>query len=214
VLFLCSSPYATNSHCIHAVLFSLLAITSRMTGNPIFESLLIRPTKRRVFVSYHHKDEEWRSEWERLFSAFFINHSVKPGEIDDSNSAEYIKRLIQVDYVTHASVMVVLIGPRTYCRKHVDWEISAALNKKLGGYSGLLGIFLPNHPNYGLATYTKSLVPPRLADNFDSGYSGSIDWTQDSNSVRKAVENAFAGRLSNSERIDNSRLQFMQNRCD
>jgi hypothetical protein len=103
-------------------------------------------TKRRVFVSYHHKDEAWRREWERLFSGLFINHSVKPGEIDDSNSAEYIKRLIQVDYVTHASAMVVLIGPRTYCRKHVDWEISAALNKKTWRLFGTARCFSTESP--------------------------------------------------------------------
>jgi hypothetical protein len=175
---------------------------------------LLGATRRRVFVSYHHKDEEWRDEWDTLFGHVFFSHSVKPGEIADDNSGAYIKRLIQTDYVSNASVMVVLIGPRTYCRKHVDWEISAALNKKLGGHSGLVGLFLPNHPNYGMATYAADIAPPRLADNFVSGYAKGFDWSSNATVVRGYVEDAFLAREGRAHLIDNSRLQFSNNRCD
>lgn len=170
-------------------------------------------TRHRVFVSYHHKDEFWRQEWDRLFGRTLINLSVGPGEIDDENSAYYIKRLIQEDYITHASVVVVLIGQRTYCRKHVDWEISAGLNKKVGGYSGLMGIWLPDHPDFGGEKYNSNIMPPRLADNLKSGYARAYDWTNNAESVRQWVEAAFQGRVD-SESIDNSRPQFVRNLCD
>lgn len=35
--------------------------------------------------------------------------------------------------IEDSSVLVVLAGPYTWGRKHADWEISAALNKKVGG---------------------------------------------------------------------------------
>jgi hypothetical protein len=172
-------------------------------------------TKHRVFVSYHHKDEVYRQRWDRLFSDFFVNVSVKPGEIDDSSSAEYIKRLIQKEYVTQASVVVVLVGPKAYCRKHIDWEISAGLNKKVGGYSGLLGIWLPNHPDSGAGKpWSRPSTPGRLADNLASGYAKSKDWSEDAASVKVWIEQAFTSRIADAEKIDNSRIQMSHNTCD
>ena len=44
---------------------------------------------------------------------------------------------------------IVLIGPCTWQRKHVDWEIGASLRKtRKNSRCGLLGILLPNHPDY------------------------------------------------------------------
>lgn len=104
--------------------------------------------RHKLFISYYHKnDEKYRDLFETLFGSMFINKSVKIGDIDTDISDDYIKRLIQENYITDSSVLVVLVGPNTYLRKHVDWEISAALSKKVGGYSGLLGLRLPTHPD-------------------------------------------------------------------
>jgi hypothetical protein len=112
-------------------------------------------------------------------------------------------------------VVVVLVGPRTYCRKHVDWEIAAGLNKKVGGYSGLLGIWLPNHPDYGAGkSWSSTNTPPRLADNIRSGYASAYDWTNDVETVRKRVQSAFDARVSKADQIDNSRIQYARNLCD
>ncbi|MDR0369526.1 MAG: TIR domain-containing protein [Candidatus Peribacteria bacterium] len=46
-------------------------------------------------------------------------------------STEYVKRVIQEGYLDDSSVCVVLIGTETYKRKHVDWEISAAIHEKV-----------------------------------------------------------------------------------
>ena len=92
-------------------------------------------TKRRVFISYYHlEDESYRAAFEARYSHLFINKSVEPGDINSDNSDEYIKHLILDDYVRDASVITVLVGPNTKGRKHVDWEVSAGLNKK--GSSG------------------------------------------------------------------------------
>lgn len=99
--------------------------------------------RRKLFISYHHKDEEYRTRFDELFNHLFINKSVCKGEIDTDLSTLYIKRLVQDDYITDASVVVVLVGPRAYCRKNVDWEISAGLSRKIGGRSGACQIRLP-----------------------------------------------------------------------
>jgi len=81
-----------------------------------------RLLKRRVFISYYHQDEIYRDLFEEQFGHLFYNHSVKFGDIDNDLSTDYIKRLIREDHISNASVVVVLVGPKTFCRKHIDWE--------------------------------------------------------------------------------------------
>jgi len=172
-------------------------------------------TRHKVFISYYHKDDEYyRNRFEELFGHLFINKSVEPGDIDTDVSTEYIKRLIQQNYITDTSVLVVLVGPKTYCRKHVDWEISAALSKKVGGYSGLLGLCLPTHPDYGKDRYNADNVPPRLVDNLKSGYAKFYDWIEDGAKIKILIDEAFNNRIEKAHLIDNSRLQFRYNRCE
>lgn len=74
--------------------------------------------KHKVFISFYHKDDEkYRDEFEELFGHLFISKSVNDGDIDEDNSDEYIKHLIQEDYISDASVVLVLCGPNTWKRK-------------------------------------------------------------------------------------------------
>lgn len=172
-------------------------------------------SRHKVFVSYYHKDDEiYRQKFETQFGHLFINKSVSPGDIDEDNSTEYIKRLIQKDYISDTSVIVVLVGPKTYCRKHVDWEISAALNKKVGGYSGLLGIVLPNHPDASRTEVRNDTIPSRLLENIQSGYAKFINWTTSETTINSYINDAFDARLSRADKIINSSPQFDRNRCE
>lgn len=185
-----------------------------------YESLLglRKDTRHKIFISYYHKDDEYyRYQFEQSFGHLFISKSVQPGDINSDVSADYIKRLIQMGYITDASVVVILVGPKTYCRKHVDWEISAGLNKKVGGYSGLLGILLPQFPLTSEGKYHYEDIPSRLADNVKSGYAKIYrwDWLCDSESnVTSAIEDAFQDRIIKTDKINNSSTQFVYNRCD
>ncbi len=170
-------------------------------------------TKHKVFISYYHDDDQYyKDKFEELFDDIFINKSVSDGDIDDDLSANYIKRLIQEDYLTDTSVLVVLVGKNTFKRKHVDWEISAALSKKVGGYSGLLGLCLPNHSAFGKDKYSDDDVPPRLVDNLKSGFAKLYDWTTSEQIIKARIEDAFNARIDMKDTIDNSREQFKKNR--
>lgn len=174
-------------------------------------------TKHKVFVSYYHKDDQYyRNEFERRFSHLFISKSVEPGDIDSDLSGEYIKRLIQEDYLTDSSVVLVLVGPKTYCRKHVDWEISAGLNKKVGGYSGLLGILLPEFPLSADNKYNYSDIPPRLANNVKSEYAEIYTWDyacSNDATIKSVIQTAFDNRVSKADKIDNSSVQYSRDIC-
>ena len=160
-------------------------------------------TKRKTFLSYYHKDEQYKKYYENLFDDLIVNKSVQKGDINSDNSDEYIKQLIQKDYLYDTTVLVVLLGDKTRHRKHVDWEISGALNRKVGDhYAGLLGIVLPTHPDHGKPNYQKnhSNFPKRFWANYESGYAVMIDWTEDRVFMQNAIEKAFRQRSYNDKR--------------
>ena len=115
-----------------------------------FLQQILQKVKRRVFISYFHKDDEYyRDQFEQCFDNIFQNILVKPGEINDDNSDDYIAQVIRQQKISNATVIVVLLGNRTYCRKHVDWEIAAGLDPRVGEKrAGLVGILLPSSTLY------------------------------------------------------------------
>jgi hypothetical protein len=174
-------------------------------------------SKRNVFVSYYHMDDQGkREEFGNLFKDLIIDQSVKLDDIDSENSDEYIHRLINEGFMKDATVLAVLLGPKTECRKHVDWEIGGALNVKVGDrYAGLLGIRLPTHPDFGLGTsYYIANYSERLVANIDSGYAVIIDWTEDRKTLQDAIELAFSKR-SESDKIVNAAIpRLTENLCE
>jgi hypothetical protein len=170
-------------------------------------------TKRKTFISYYHyEDQQYKERFKNLFDDLIIHKSVEDGEIDSDNTDGYIKQLIQKGYLEDTTVLIVLIGINTKDRKHIDWEISGALNYKVGEkYSGLLGLLLPNHSDFGTGKATYNLIPDRLADNFKADYAIIRDWTDDRVKMQEYIELAFERRSTHSENIDNTRIQMTEN---
>lgn len=173
-------------------------------------------TKHKTFTSYYHFDDQYyKNEFIKIFGNYIINKSVGDGEISTDVSTDYIKRLIQQDYINDTSVLVVLVGPNTKKRKHVDWEISAALSKKVGGYSGLIGVLLPEFPLNAQQQYYYNDLPDRLADNVQSGYADIYTWNYimgNQNTFLNAIDTAFDKRVKEADKIKNSRIQMSYNR--
>lgn len=168
-------------------------------------------TKHKVFISYYHKDDEsYRNRFEELFGDLFINKSVKLGDISDDLSTDYIKRLIREDYISDSSVVLILVGKNTYCRKHVDWEIYAGLYKN----AGLLSLVLPTHTAYNTGKYSENNIPARLYDNLNSEYASIDYWTENREKIKKLVNTAFENRKLRKNNKINSRKQMKKNRCE
>ena len=113
---------------------------------------MARKTPRhRVFVSFHEKDIKYKERFVRMMSGRIQDRSVDTGSIDDADiKTETIRNKIRDEYIRDATVTVVLIGPCTWQRKHVDWEIGGSLrDTKRNSRCGLIGILLPSHPDFG-----------------------------------------------------------------
>lgn len=175
---------------------------------------MIQPPKHKVFVSFHHDDQRFKDSFAGMMEGDIVDQSVEEGDINDLRiSTETIRTKIRDNFIRDATVTVVLIGPCTWQRKHVDWEIGSSLrNTLLNSRCGLLGIILPNHCDYISKTYSANRIPPRLADNCNgqNPYACIYNWSKEPISVRYWIDNAFKRR--NGVPPDNSRPQFKNNR--
>ena len=171
--------------------------------------------RHKVFVSYHHaNDQYYREQFEELFNNIYdiiVSKSVQIGDIDPYLPAEEVRQIIRDDYLRDTTVTAVLIGAETWKRKHVDWEIAASIrNTQYNPRSGLLGIFLPNHPDYNRDKYKKCIIPPRLYDNANCGYAKLYHWNTDPYRVQDWIHDAFQNR--NRVNPNNSYDSFKNNR--
>lgn len=137
--------------------------------------------RHKVFVSFHEKlDEQWKDRFVKLMKGWIVDFSVRRGDIiDDGPPTEEILRQIRENHIADSTVTVVLIGRCTWRRRFVDWEIHASIRcTNANPRTGLLGIVLPCHPEYGKASKDERLLPPRLADNLDGDhpFARVYDW--------------------------------------
>ena len=122
-------------------------------GRPfnIFSNALQQSVKRKVFISYHHEnDQSYKEELLRINeqNKLFVDISVDTGDIDDNLSDDRIREIIRDDYLRDSTVTILLVGLETKGRKHIDWELYSSMydgvvNKK----SGILVINLPSINN-------------------------------------------------------------------
>lgn len=174
--------------------------------------------RHKVFISFHEKDKRYRDQIVRMLGDDIVDKSVHDEDIDDRLKTSTIRQKIRDEFIADASVTVVLIGPDTCRRKHVDWEIGSSIRKtKKNSRCGLLSILLPNHPNYNDATYDSALIPPRLADNCigEDPYAKIYRW-EDLNKpgvkakIRRWIDEAF--KRKDGTPPNNGREPFGKNR--
>ena len=147
----------------------------------------IQPMKRKVFISYHHElDQGWADHFSDQFSeSFEVFCDRSLDEEIDSDDPEYINRVIREDYITGASVTIVLCGQETGKRKFVDWEIHSTLHHQ----HALLGIIVPGTQPDPQGLYA---VPTRLHHNIVSRYAHFLTaWPQTPAALTTAIEEAI-----------------------
>ena len=156
-------------------------------------------SRHKVFVSYHHEeDQAYREQFESLFAWDFdimVSKSVNIGDINPNFATETVRRKIRDEYIRDATVTVVLVGAHTWQRKHVDWEISSSLrDTQSNPRCGLLGILLPTRPGYSAHEYYEKTIPPRLDDNIQRNYAEIYNWTKSPKDVSSWIDKAFKSR--------------------
>ncbi len=137
--------------------------------------------------------------------------------------------MIRDDFISDATVTLVLVGQGTWRRKHVDWEIASGIHDtKNNSRTGLLGLLLPSYSaqssgvleslilkhtdNNSSAYYNPYTIPPRLNDNIKCGFAKIYSWPTSPNDLRQWIHEAFQRRKSCQP--TNGRDSFSNNRTE
>jgi hypothetical protein len=126
--------------------------------------------KRRIFISFDHDDTALVNGFlglRQILDGFdFYNHKLDRRIM--SGNSEYIARVIRDEYMTPASVCVVLIGDRTAYSPWVKWEIAECKRQGMG----ILGIRLKD-----TAGPIPEGIPPNAVGGWDpEKFSSWIEW--------------------------------------
>jgi hypothetical protein len=129
-------------------------------GEPLFQ----RP-KRGLYVAYDHaRDGAPYASFARHFSSLFRLERDNSLERElGAEDAEAHVRALQEGPMATCSCALVLCGASTHLSAFVDWEIKAALDRRMG----LIAVILPANP---ARENGEPLLPERLRRNFDSGF--------------------------------------------
>ncbi len=172
----------------------------------IYYPLQPKPEKRKVFISFHHKNDQlWFDYFIRKFSdqyEIFLDKSMGETKVR-SDDPEYINRAIREDYIKGSSITIVLCGAETGKRKYVDWEIYSTLHYE----HALLGIILSTAKK---TSDGKTIVPDRLHANIQTGYAHFINWTEYAPELKQQIEIAIK-KSENKSLIDNSQEKMQRN---
>lgn len=158
-----------------------------------------------IFLAYDNSDEYWRLRFDDVFGRLFKCHQISPMELQTETGEDYVERLTTSGMLNRETVMVVLIGPKAFASKKLDWEISAALKKKGGRPTGLVPVRLPNHEDHGKKTVSPKRFPIRIVDNLHSGFLKLYDWTESSKELQSRLYAAEKDSRTKPNKADNSR---------
>lgn len=156
----------------------------------------------KVFVSYHHDNDQERANY--LRDTYGENNTLLDrslSEAYENMTDDQILAAIRQEHLKDTTVTIVLIGSETAKRKWVDWEIYASL-RPYGERSrnGLLGIILP----------TAGDIPERLQDNINSGYAVTMKWENISKQLKSKIQEAYDNRIYASK-VKNDRKRRERN---
>lgn len=192
--------------------------------------------RHRVFISYYHHDDQRYKDYLIKMQEFnietmqmqsiFEDFSVHENEIDDTGlSSEQIRCIIRDEYIKDATVLILLCGENTKKRKHIDWELHAAMYDSLANRQ--MGIIVINLPTIKQGIRASSeeekpllsdfgqwysienraefevqypYMPSRIIDNFVKGVPITVvEWSRIENHptiLKQLIDNAFNRRFN------------------
>lgn len=157
-----------------------------------------------IFLSYDSSDEYWRARFDDVFGHSHPCRVVRADAMP-TDGGLYAHELRDKGYLTPETVLLVLIGPRTYSSRKVDWEVAAALHDGDTRPAGILAVRLPTHEDYRKGKVNARRIPHRIADNLRSGFLKLYDWTESDRELENRLYAALKDARGRAHLVQNSR---------
>lgn len=144
-----------------------------------------------IHICYLHPvDEYYALRFRQLMHRDCLRFSDSRGICEDQPEVD-----IKDNHIRNAVATAVLIGPRTAASLNVDREIYASLlNTERYLHTGLFGVLLPTCSAGSPSLVKPDIVPPRLADNLQTGFADLYQWREDISVVRAWFQRAVRKR--------------------
>ncbi|HKP95875.1 MAG TPA: TIR domain-containing protein [Fibrobacteria bacterium] len=134
---------------------------------------LFQKHKRKIYVGYDlFVDGPYYEAFKRMSSSLYdiVRDTSMERELDGEDAEGFIRH-VRDETMEDCACAVILCGARTHLDKFVDWEIKAALDRKLS----LVGLVLPANPSDSAG---QPLLPDRMQANFDGGFAVVCRWEE------------------------------------
>lgn len=186
--------------------FEFLVFPNADRPVPSLSLMVAGEVRRKCFISYHQSDLPAVDRFIRRFGTRnFIKRGITlPDDVIESRNTAYVMRRVREIYIRDSTVTIVLIGPCTWSRRFVDWEIQASLRPAGGLPNGLLGICLSRNQ--------RPPLPPRFKLNRDSGYARYHYYPPNIATLREWIEDAYFARGERARLRRNPSGRFLYNR--
>lgn len=150
-----------------------------------------------IFLSHVPGDRHYANEFRDLLAS--SHWSVRSSTVADMEAsweaANADSWAAYKDALRKCDILVVLVGPTTRESQWVDWEIDLATASRTAGLAaGLLGLILPEHPDFRSRYYEPERIPLRLHDRTLWEYAMVRKWGGTNSEITAWLEQALRRR--------------------
>ncbi|MEY2726708.1 MAG: hypothetical protein RLZZ458_2575 [Planctomycetota bacterium] len=160
--------------------------------------MITKDTVERIFVSHVADDGKYAEKLRDLIGTV----SKATITLSRATESQYPSLLQQL---RECSIIVILIGPKTYSSRMVDREIELAIAPRANQPpAGMLGIILPEHGDFSKPYYEPDSVPVRVHDRVLYNYAVLKKWTDEKDKIQAWLSDSMNRRLHLRSTVSNS----------
>jgi hypothetical protein len=152
---------------------------------------------KKIFISYVRNDsKKYINEIKKKLTDMQFDPITEMVDLTKKYDDQGIRTIIRDKYMKDCDYVLVLLSKNSWKRKHIDWEISAALrDSKFNPRKAVVTVFMPSYGEIFIRNTSKT--PQRLIGNIKKGYIQTITYNQllttNSNDVFKKAHEILKG---------------------
>lgn len=156
-----------------------------------------------IFISYYYNESrEYMEKIKKFLETKFDNINIIYERVNYKHKGlndKAITKIIRENYLRISSLIIILLSKNAWKRKHIDWELSAALrHTKSNSRKPVIAILTPDYGTTFLSQTNKTSI--RIIRNVKNEYIEIIFWNNffNVNNVKEIINKA----IENSKKIN------------
>jgi hypothetical protein len=133
---------------------------------------------KKIFISYVRNDsEKYINKIKKKLIDMQFDPITEMVNLAKKYDDQGIRTIIRDKYMKDCDYVLVLLSENSWKRKHIDWEISAALrDSEFNPRKAVVTVFMPSYGEMFIRNNSKT--PQRLIGNIKRGYIQTVTYNQ------------------------------------